>query len=163
MEKTEDEIETVVAELVDEPSPVRLTKAERREKQAHERIRAVEDSLMERAQSVVSYTLDFMEIATPDSDSEDAKLAAQLSNDALKRKWALEMGSDAAAAKRFRVALSGWARSAEMPGAIKVAQDLYVGITKARAKETNIHINELNANFISMPLPASINKLLEDK
>lgn len=145
----ETDTEEAIAELVEEAPAPKLTRSERRALAAHERIRHVEDELLEKSQSVVEDVLDFAEI-DPSGDNEE-----------LIQQWAREMGSRQAAERRYRIALAGWASNAQAPAGIKIAQETYLGITKARAKEVTVNIGTLNA-VVMMPQCETANKLLED-
>ncbi len=147
----ETDVEEVVAELVEEAPAPKLTRAGRRHLAAHDRIRHVEDELLEKAQNVIEDVLDFAEI---DPASEDG-------NEELIQRWSKELGSRAAALKRYRIALAGWASSAQAPAGIKIAQETYIGITKARAKEVTVNIGTLNA-VVMMPQCATADDLLKD-
>lgn len=158
---TKTEMEEAVATIV-EPEPSNLTKAEKNKLVVHNRIKAVEDDIFDKAMNVVSDTLDFAQIhpgVGPDA-SEEAKAAVEAHNGALVERWAAEMGSHAAAAQRFRIAQQGWATAGQMPGGIKLAQETFVGIAKARAKDVTVQIGELKA-IVMMPQSATANRLLE--
>lgn len=143
------EADELVAELVVEPEPVKLSRSERRSLGAQERIRYVEDELLARSQSIIEDVLDFAEI----DPADDGK------NELLKQRWAREMGSVEAAERRFRIALAAWASNSAVPAGIKIAHEMYLGITKARSKELTIKIGVLNA-VVQMPMCSTADKLL---
>ena len=141
--------EEIVAELVELPKEVKLSKSERRAMEASDRIRHVEDSILEKAQGIVEDALDFAEF-NPEDDKEGVIAL-----------WTNEMGDRRAAERRYRIASAAWNSATHAPVGLKMAQETMTGIIKARSKETSITIGVLNA-VVHMPMCDTAKKLLED-
>lgn len=162
MSDVKTEMESAVAELVVEPELVKLTKQERNLKKVDDRIASVEDDILEQATSVIANALHFADIhpGVALDAPEEAKLAVELHNEELIALWTTKMGSRSEALKRFRLAQAAWGTAGQMPGGIKLAQETFVGITKARSKDVTVQIGELKA-IVMLPQSATATKLLE--
>lgn len=102
-----------------------------------ERVRALEDSLLEENLGIVADAAKFNQI---DPGQEQ-----------LPHEWLLELGS-VKARERMRVAQAAWLPVKDAPVGLKMAQGIALGIIKARAVEKAAP-RTLNVAFVQMPAP----------
>jgi hypothetical protein len=103
-----------------------------------DRLRGLEDDLLESSLAVVGGTCDFAEL-----DPEDFNTIPQA--------WIDELGEERAA-KKHRMAKAGWLPAKEAPIAISTATKIVTGIVRARATEKS-GPRSLNINMVKMTAP----------
>lgn len=140
----------VTVRVIDPPA-ANLANYKKQDHQAHKNLARIEDDIYDTSFKVVRDALDFREIDT--TTEESAKLTLD--------RWADEMGSLHEAQKRYQVAKSGWQSAKNMPAGVKLAQELFVGITKARAKQPAQHVH-ITAKYVAMPVQQQYPELLEE-
>ena len=126
MEDLADDIASVVAAAPLAALPVGgvAVRMQSQQELSQDRLKSIEDELLEEAMSMTRHMLAFSEIDPGDVASEKAALA----------KWSAELGPDVAA-KRLRLARGSWMPGKDAPVGLKHASVLAVGIIRARATE----------------------------
>lgn len=107
------------------------------EEQRIERLRNIEDQLLEENLQIVGDAAKFRKI-DPGQDQ-------------LPVEWLLELGAEGAR-ERMRVAQAAWLPVKDAPIALKMAQSVALGIIKARATEKAAP-RTLNVAFVQLPAP----------
>jgi hypothetical protein len=94
--------------------------------ESFERVRELEDELFVETASVVTDSLKFADITFDETGEVESYPA----------KWDKEMGP-ADLQRRLRIAKANWMSSSEVPNGIKMAQNIAIGIMKARSQEVS--------------------------
>jgi hypothetical protein len=142
------EAEVVLPERVVNPPDSNLTRFDKPTEVAHENIARLEDDMYAKAHQIIKDVLDFREVDLEDTDA------------ALVR-WIAEGMEPEEAQKRLQLAIAGWNKAAEMPGGVKLAQETFVGITKARSNQPTQHVH-FHAEFVRLPEPQKYPELIEE-
>lgn len=103
------------------------------------RMLEVEDTIMQNAAGIIHAILAAQEICPEQPEPPPH--------------WISEYG-EAAAKQRLEVARQGWKPASEMTTMVKVAQQTYVGISKARGHKMSLRAHNLNVQ-IQLPAPTS--------
>jgi len=141
----------VLTARVIDPKPANMLKFREATYNAEVNVGALEDDIYDKAFQIIRDVLDFREL-----DPEDPK-SVQLVVD----RWVREGQSRDEAEKRVRLAKSGWNKPSEMAAGVKLAQETFVGITKARSKQPVVHAH-FSAEFKLVPAPQTYPELLEE-
>ena len=143
--------EEVTTTRVIEPSPSRMTKFQRSTAVSQTNIAAIEDDIYDTSFRVIKEVLDFRDV-NPALEPDEV--------DPVLEQWIAEMGVEEAT-KRYRLAMAGWNKPADMPAGVKLAQETFVGITKARSKQPVQHV-QINAQFVTLAPPVEYPELIEE-
>lgn len=138
---TEEVEEDLFAEPLAEPAPLatraQVVPSKTAEEQTLERIRGIEDNMLESALSVVDGVLAFAEVQPDDEEPPE--------------EWNGRFGEEGAR-RRLKLAKEGWKSAKEAAVAIKVATGVVAAITRARASEKG-GPKVLNFQFVQMSAP----------
>jgi hypothetical protein len=110
----------------------------------------MEDDLYEKSFKTVREVLDFRDIDMTDDKTRARSL----------REWTKVHGAEEGL-RRFQLALSGWQSAKEMPAGVKLAQEMFTGITKARSKQPTQHVH-IKAEYVALQAVQQYPELLEN-
>ena len=136
-----DAVEVGASVVADALATVPQKKSVTRAREREERLKHIEDELLERNMNIVRDVAAFREIDPTSDEPPEA--------------WVLEHGREEAI-KRHRVARAAWMSQTEAPIAIRIAKDIAIGITKARAAEKT-GPRQLNVQVVQMPSTINVN------
>ncbi len=105
------------------------------------RLTELEDQVLDMASGVILASLDFSQVSPHATEPPP--------------EWVTEYG-EAGARQRLEVAKAGWLPASLQPSGVKLATQVYVGISRARGhKISKLTQINLNAQVISLPAPTA--------
>lgn len=124
------------------------------------RLRSLEDNLLERSMRIIDSALSFEEIEDPSGQAEAEPPVVKMQSDGsvdLQRadiplEWIQELGYEKAL-RRLRVARAAWRGAKDAPVGLKMATAVFNGIVKARATEK---ATPTQINIIAVPMSAPL-------